>query len=78
MHQKTSLLTPVAILLLQSAALLNIFYILTTEHTYTDVNILKLTILAVFIAISSIFTFKLLSKLKNQEIEKEKSFTKLR
>ncbi len=75
MHQKTSLLTPIAILLLQSVALLNIFYILTAEHIYSEISIIKLTILVAFISISSIFTFKLLHKLKNQEIEKEKNFT---
>ena len=69
--QKTTLSKPIFLLLLQGFALYTIFHILSTTEHFTELDTMQLAFSLAFIMIASLFTFKMLDDLREQELHKQ-------
>lgn len=75
MKQETTILKPIFLLLLQGIALFNIFHILSTKEYFTEVDTMQLAFSLFFIMVSSLFTFNMLDKLREEEINKKSAIS---
>jgi hypothetical protein len=74
-NKNRSLSKPIILIILQSIALLNIFNLLSTEEYFSTVQTIWLASCLGFIMISSLFTFGMLDKLREQEIRKQNAIS---
>jgi len=68
--EKTTLIKPIFLLLHQSIALFIIFDLLSTTQPLSETDSNYLSISLAYIMITSIFTFRMLDKLKKEEEKK--------
>ncbi len=74
-NKNRTLFKPIILMILQSIALFSIFNLLSTKEFFTDFETIWLASCLGFIMISSIFTFGMLDKLREEEIKKQQSAT---
>jgi hypothetical protein len=73
--KEETLFKPIILLLLQSVALFNIFDLLSTKEFFTNFETISLATSLGFIMLSSLFTFGILDKLREQENKKQQKAT---
>ena len=73
--KEETLFKPIILLLLQSVALFNIFDLLSTKEFFTNFETISLAASLGFIMVSSLFTFGILDKLREQENKKQQKAT---
>ncbi len=68
--EKTTLIKPIFLLIHQSIALFIVFDLLSTDQVLSEMESYYLSISLAYIMITSIFTFRMLDKLKTEEKQK--------
>lgn len=72
-NKETTLLKPIILIFLQIITLFTVFNLLSTKEFFSPIETIWLSSLLGFIMISSIFTFGILDKMREEENKKQKA-----